>query len=358
MNQLPTLGGRRVVVAQLAASPDGVLAGGLNVEAQARPEPAADDVVIAVCSAAVGWVDVLMACGQYQHVPELPYTPGLEFAGEVVDVGATVTGCAIGDRVLVDPLLTGPRSLGDHRRWGGFATYAVAPARAVIAVPDGFAFDEAACLLGGAETACHALVHRARVRAGETVLVLGATGATGLAAVQLATLLGARVVAVGRSRAKLEIARELGASDVIAVEDGALPNACRALTGGRGVDVVVDAVGGELSVEALRACAFGARFVVVGWASTPLVARGGRAANQLPTHLILMKGIDVLGAPAAIAAHRDPVLRTARLGQVLGWAAAGHLRPHIGAVFGFDRLGEALRAKWDGGFAGNVIVRP
>lgn len=344
--------GRRAVVTALGATPLETFERHLQIAAQDRPDPAEDEVVIAVRAAAVGWVDLVMASGQYQHVPEPPYTPGLEYAGEIVAVGRASAPARIGDRVLVDGMATGPRSLGAHRREGGFGSYAVAPASAVIPLPEGLGDDEGACLLGGFETAWHALVHRARVQPGETVLVLGASGSTGLAAVQVAKKLGATVLAAGRSREKLAAARE--ADHLVGVDR--LKDEVKALVP-RGVDVVYDAVGGPISVEALRACAFGARFVVVGWSSTPFVARGGRDPNVLPTNLILMKSIDVLGSPAAIAAHRDPALRQVRLDQILAWAREG-LRPHVGAVYPFDRLKEALTAKWEGRHAGNVVVRP
>jgi NADPH2:quinone reductase len=344
--------GRRAVVTALGATPLETFERHLQIVPQALPDPAEDEVVIAVRSAAVGWVDLVMASGQYQHVPEPPYTPGLEYAGEVQRVGSGVSGVRPGDRVLVDGMATGPRSLGAHRREGGFGSFAVAPASAVIPLPEGLSYDEGACLLGGFETAWHALVHRARVKPGETVLVLGASGSTGLAAVQVAKKLGATVIAAGRSREKLAAARE--ADHLVGVD--ALRDEVKALAP-RGVDVVYDAVGGPISVEALRACAFGARFVVVGWSSTPFVARGGRDPNVLPTNLILMKSIDVLGSPAAIAAHRDPALRQVRLDQILAWAREG-LRPHVGAVYPFEGLKEALTAKWEGRHPGNVVIRP
>lgn len=355
--------GRRALVRALASSPEVGLEQ-IEIESQPPPDPAAlaaDDVVIAVRSANVGWVDVLMTSGQYQHVPEPPYTPGLEFAGEVVWCGAQAQGVRIGARVLADGIESGPRSLGAHRTWGGFASYAVVPARAVIPLPDDWSFDEGACLLGGTETAYHALVYRARVRPGDVVLVLGASGSTGLAAVALAKLLGAEVIAVGRSAGKLEHARNVGADHVIAVGGPGAPrlrDEVKRLTGGRGADVIYDPIGGDASAEGLRAAAFGARFLVVGWSSTPLVARGGRDANTLPTNLILMKGIDVLGSPAVIAAHRDPTVRAERLSRILAWAADGKLRPHIGATYGMDRVRGALHAKWGSEHPGNVVLHP
>lgn len=322
--------GKAAVVRALGATP---LEEPITWEDQPRPSAGPGEVVVEVRAANVNWVDVLMTSGQYQHVPAPPYTPGLEFAG-LVD----------GAPVIVDGLITGPRSQGPYRRWGGFASYALAPREAVIPLPSGFSFEEGAAFLGSAITAHHAIVARARVQPGETVLVLGATGSTGLAAVQLAHHLGARVIALGRTAEKLEVAARLGAAEVV-----------RSLEGVRGVDVVLDAVGGALSEQALRCCRFGARFVIVGWASTPLAARDGRPPNALPTNLVLMKQIDVLGSPAAISAQRDPEMGRARLARVL--AQAGALRPHVGAVFPFERLDEALRAKWTGRFPGNVVVR-
>jgi NADPH2:quinone reductase len=356
--------GHRAVVSALGETPLDTLDQQLRLEEQAPPDPATlspDDVVIAVKSACVGWVDLLMMSGQYQHVPEPPYTPGLEFAGEVVWRGERASEVDLGAAVIADGLLTGPRSLGAHRRWGGFASYAVAPANALIPLPTGFSFDEGACLLGGAETAYHALVHRAKLCAGEVVLVLGATGSTGLAAVALAKLLGATVIAAGRSAEKLEAARAQGADHAVLLGGEGAPrlrDEVKRLTKGRGAEVIFDPVGGPLSAEGLRAAAFGARFVVVGWAGTPFVARGGRDPNVLPTNLILMKSVDVLGSPAAISVLRDPSLRAPRLARILAWAGEGRLRPSIGPIFPFVELPHALRAKWEGRFAGNLIVRP
>lgn len=335
----------------------------LRLEPQPAPEPRGDEILIEVNAATVGWVDLLMSSGQYQHVPEPPYTPGLELAGVVAAVGPDAAGVAVGDAVIADGLLTGPRSLGAYRRYGGFASWALAPARAAIPLPSCLSFDEGACLLGGYETAYHALVYRAHVQAGDVVLVLGATGSTGLAAVQLAKLLGATVIAAGRTPSKLELVRQHGADYVLqTVDEAGAPRRFRddlkTMTGGRGVDVVYDAVGGDASVEALRGTAFGARFVLVGWTSTPFAARGERDPNVLPTNLILMKGVDVLGSPAAIAVHRDPSLREERLHAILGWAREGALRPLVSKTYGFDELHTALRDKWTSRHVGNVIVHP
>src|SRR6185312_11540345 len=251
------------------------------------PDPATlgpRDVIVEVKSAAVGWVDLIMASGQYQHVPVPPYTPGLEYAGTIAWSGDEAL--AVGSRVLVDPFLAGPRTSGAYRAYGGFASYAVAPAEAVHAIPGKLDFDQACNLLGNYETAYHALLARGRLQRGETVLIHGASGSVGLAAVHLAKLVGATVIATGRSPDKLAVVREQGADHVLSA--GSLRDDVKALTSGRGVDVVYDPVGGDISVESLRCGRFGARYLIVGWAATPQ-ARG--KPNQLPTNLIMMKGL-------------------------------------------------------------------
>lgn len=362
--------GSRVVVRAFGEDPMDAVERQLDVEPQPFPDVARlkdGDVVLAVHSAAVAWVDLLMTSGQYQHMPRPPYCPGLEFAGEVAWAGPAARAKA-GDRVIADGLVTGPRSKGDYQGWGGFETYAVAPSEALRPIPRGFGLDEAASFFGAFETAYHCLVACGDLRAAETVLVLGATGASGLASVQLAKALGATVVAAGRSKSKLAIVKAHGADHVVctAGEDGA-PRAFRddvkALTGGRGVDVVYDAVGGPTSIESLRCAAFGARFLIVGWASTPDVARGrgmrgAPNANMLPTNLVLMKGLHVIGCPMAISTHRDPSIREARLERLGAWAESGALRPVVSATFPIGQVKEAMKAKWESRFVGGIVLHP
>jgi NADPH:quinone reductase len=359
-----TATGQRVMVRELAEDPAAAI-DLMALEPMPPPDPATlapGDVIIAIRSASVGWVDLIMSSGQYQHLLRPPYTPGLEYAGVVTWVGpAAGDRVAVGDRVLVDGLLAGPRSLGDYQRWGGFASYAVAPAGAVHRIPGGLSFDQACNLLGNYETAYHALVARGRVQAGETVLIHGASGSTGLAAVQMAKLLGATVIATGRSPAKLAVVAAQGADHVIA--GGDLRAQVKALTGGRGVDVVHDGVGGDISVESLRCVRFGARYLIVGWAATPFVAegkgrRGAPNANQLPTNLIMMKGLDVLGCPAAITVAHDPSVRAPRFEQVWRWAEEGRIRPHVSHQFALADFREALRAKWRGDVIGGCVLHP
>ena len=366
--------GRRVVVSEFAESPLEAIEKHMSLVPMDPPDMAklsAHDVIVAVKSASVGWVDLLMTSGQYQHMPKPPYCPGLEYAGEVAWTGADVGGdIEVGHAVLVDGFLAGPRSVGDYQAYGGFASYAVAPMNAVRKIPGGLSFDQACNLLGNYETAYHCLVTRGRLASGETVLINGASGSTGLAAVQVAKLLGAKVIATGRSDAKLAVVKEHGADHVINCKsiDGAsgvrvFRDDVKALTDGRGVNVVYDGVGGDISLESLRCVAFGARFLVVGWAATPFVAsgkgrRGAPNANVLPTNLIMMKGLDVLGCPTVISTVNDPALRGPRLEQILRWADEGKIKPHVSHVFPLAEFKDAMRMKWNGGVIGGCVVRP
>jgi NADPH2:quinone reductase len=181
--------------------------------------------------------------------------------------------------------------------------------------------------------------------------------------VQIAKLLGATVIATGRSAAKLAVVKQYGLDHAIVLDDTPLRDRVKALTGGRGVDVVYDGVGGELSIESLRCVRFGARYLIVGWAATPFVAagKGGRGApnaNQLPTNLIMMKGLDVLGCPTVISTVKDPALRPPRLAQILAWARAGQLKPHVSHHFPLARFRDGMLAKWRGEVIGSCVLHP
>ena len=362
--------GRRVVVTEFGSDPADAIANNLVIEDQPPPDPATlapHDVVIEIESAAVGWVDLLMSSGQYQHMASPPYCPGLEYSGRVVWAGPEAKGVAVGDAVMSDGIVTGPRSLGAYQSYGGFASYAVAPAKAVMPVPKALSFDQA-CNMSGYETAYHCLMHRGQLQAGEVVLVHGSTGTTGLAAVQMAKTVGATVIATGRNPDKLAVVAEHGADHVVRVtEDDGSPRRFRedvkALTEGKGVDVVYDPVGGPISLESLRCVRFGARFLIVGWAATPLVARGkgqrgAPNANVLPTNLIMMKSLDVRGCPAAISIAHDPSIRVRRLQQLAEWIDAGSLVPHVSATYGMDQVREALEAKWRSQHVGCYVLHP
>lgn len=373
MNPLPH--GIRVAVRALADDPAEGIANQLHIEEQAPPDPstlAPSDVIIAIKSACVSWVDALMTSGQYQHMPELPYTPGLEYSGVVVWTGTDVNPAriAVGDEVFADGFQVGPRTSGAYQRWGGFASYAVAPASAVLPKPSSFSFDQACNFAGSYETAWHCLVACASLQAGETILIHGASGATGLAAVQLAKALGATVIATGRTRSKLETVAQHGADHILTLgnEDGTpgvrrFRDDVKAVTGGAGADVVYDAVGGDISLESLRCVKFGARFLIVGWAATPTVAKGkgGRGApnaNLLPTNLIMMKGLKVLGCPMVISTQKDPSIRPPRVQRLNALAAEGKLAPHISHTFSLHEAAAAVEARWTGKIIGGCVVNP
>jgi len=347
----------------------------LTIEDQKMPDIGdlgENDVLIEVKSSAIGWVDLMMTSGQYQHQPPLPYTPGLEYCGVVLWKGDSIPDktAKVGDQVLVDGFISGPRSPGKYQRYGGFATYAVAPGEAIIRIPETLNFDQACNLLGSYETAYYCLVTSGRLKAGETVLIHGASGATGMAAVHIAKLIGATVIATGRSEEKLAIVKAQGADHVINTKATNPDEKVRkfrgdvkALTNGKGVDVVYDGVGGAVSEESLRCVRFGARFLIVGWASTPFVAkgkgkRGAPNANRLPTNLILMKGLKVLGSPMVIATQNDISIRAKRLQDIFQWVEEGKIKPYVSHVFSLKDIKEAMRAKWNGRIIGGAAVRP
>jgi NADPH2:quinone reductase len=348
--------GARVVISRIGADPLATFEQFGSLAPMERPDPTTlgpREVLVIIRSASVGWVDLIMAAGQYQHVPKPPYTPGLEYAGTVAWVGREVTDLDVGDRVLVDGLNSGPRSSGPYQHSGGFASYAIAPLEAVHRIPGELSFDQAANLLGSYETAYHCLIARGRLAAGETVLIHGATGSTGLAAVHVAKLAGATVIATGRTAYKLDVVRAQGADHTIETSTiHALRDQVKALTGGRGADVIYDGVGSELTRESVRCLRFGGRYLIVGWAATP------GEATPLPTGLIMMKGLDVLGCPMIISTQHDPSIRTKRLDQIMAWAASGQLKPHVSHVFELADFKRALRAKWQGEVIGGCALRP
>ena len=353
----------------------GIEAVAASLVEQPMPDPAslaAADVVVEVESASVSYIDLMMLTGQYHHRPPLPFTPGLEYAGTVRWVGAAVPSSAPqpGERVMSDYLLTGPRSAGRHQAWGGWARYAVAPHEALRRLPDALTADEACNLLLNAETAHFAFVTRAHLQPGETVLITGATGAAGLAAIQVAKLLGAgRVIATGRGAARLAAATRQGADHVIDLhgltpgDPAGLRERVRELTDGRGADVLFDTVGGEWLMDAARSLAFLGRMVIIGWAAnTGVSSAGGRggslAPDQLPTNLIQIKGLTVLGSPMVIAGQRDPASRAPRLAAIDQWMHAGLLTPVVSQQFPLTSVKQAMLARLNAQVIGGCVVRP
>jgi len=366
------LKGTKVEITEFAETPMEGVEQYLRIVEQEVPdtnELGEDEVLIGVKSSAIGWVDLMMISGQYQHQARLPYTPGLEYCGIVLWKGEKVVEVKLGDKVLVDGFISGPRTSGKYQEYGGFATYAVAPKEAIIPIPERLNFDQACNLLGSYETAYYCLITNGGLQAGETVLINGASGATGIAAVHIAKLIGATVIATGRSDEKLAIVKAQGADHVVNTKAVNADEKVRkfrtevkALTNGKGVDVVYDGVRGAISEESLRCVKFGARFLIVGWASTPFVAkgkgkRGAPNANRLPTNLILIKGLKVLGSPMVIATQNDLSNRKKRLSDIFQWVEEDKITPYVSNVFSLKNIKEAMRAKWNGKIIGGAAVR-
>lgn len=308
----------RAVLCKTLGPPDGLV-----VEEVPSPRPGPRQVVVSVRAAGVNFPDTLVIQGKYQLKPDLPFTPGSEFAGVVKEVGAEVAGVRPGDRVLA------------FAAWGGFAEEALAEASNAVPIPPQVDFPAAAAFAMAYGTSWHALQDRARLRAGETLLVLGAAGGVGLAAVELAKLLGARVIAAASSEAKLAVCREQGADELVSYGDGGWREAVKRLTGGRGVDVVYDPVGGAMAEPALRLMAWGGRYLVVGFA--------GGDIPRIPLNLPLLKGFAMVGVYWGEFARRDPAASRANLDRLLGWLSQGRLKPHISGTWPLSGAAEALK---------------
>ena len=302
------------------------------------PEPGGGEVTVAVKAAALNFFDTLIIAGKYQMKPAFPFSPAAEFAGVVDRVGAGVTAFKPGDRVAA--------SMG----YGAARECVVIAANRLARVPDNVDFDRAAGLLITYGTTLHALKDRARLKAGETLAVLGASGGVGLAAVELGKQMGARVIACASSEHKLALARQHGADAVInyAAED--LREALRRATDGKGPDVIYDPVGGPYSEPALRAIGWEGRFLVVGFAAGDI--------PKLPLNLVLLKNCDVRGVFWGAWSEREPEAHRANIAQLLTWCADGKLAVHIHRIFPLAQTAQALKALAGRSVMGKVILRP
>jgi NADPH:quinone reductase len=296
--------------------------GAIAVEDVAAPKPGPGEVLVAVKSASLNFLDTLITRGKYQYKPALPFSPGAEFAGTIAGVGAGVAGVKPGERVC------------GYSGWGAAAEWLVVKAEALTPVPAGVSDAVASGVTITYGTAMHGLKDRGRLKPGETVAVLGASGGAGLAAVEIAKLMGARVIAVASSDDKLAVCRERGADAVLNYATADLKQGLRDLTGGRGVDVIYDCVGGDHAEAALRSIAWMGRFLVVGFAAGPI--------PKIPLNLALLKSCDICGVFWGEAAVRDPAAIRANITQVLAWVAAGQLSPHIHATFPLSQIGDAI----------------
>lgn len=297
--------------AWLCENPVGVDA--LQWKEQPTPRPKAGEVLVEIRAASLNFPDLLIVQNKYQFKPPLPFVPGSEYAGTVAAVGEGVTQLQVGQRVAC---LSGT---------GGFGTHSVAPAHLCLPLPGDFPFVDAAAFIMTYATSHHALLDRGQLQAGETVLVLGAAGGVGTAAIQIAKAAGARVIAAASSEEKCELCRAIGADATINYTAHPVPNALReavkAATGGKGPDVVYDPVGGDFAEPAFRSIAWRGRYLVVGFAAGPI--------PSLPLNLPLLKGASIVGVFWGDFSRREPQANARMMTELAAWYAQGKVKPVI-----------------------------
>jgi NADPH:quinone reductase len=315
----------------------------LRIEEIADPAPGPDELLVRVRACAINYPDVLIIEDKYQLKPPRPFAPGSEIAGEVEPVGEGVTGWHLGDRLIA---ATG---------FGGLVEKLVIPAKAGIPLPPERSLAEGSALLLTYATAIHALVDRGRLQAEQTLLVIGAAGGVGLAAVEIGKALGARVIAAVSSEDKAAAAREAGADHALVYPSGPFDrDGQKALTqlfkdgvGPTGADVILDPVGGDYSEAALRSIGWGGRFLVVGFPA---------GIAKLPLNLTLLKSCDVCGVFWGAFAAREPQRNAAHVEQLFRWWADGKIAPKISATYPLERAGEAIAALRDRHAIGKLVV--
>jgi NADPH2:quinone reductase len=302
------------------------------------PRPGPGEAVVSVRAASVNFPDVLIIQTKYQFKPPLPFSPGSELSGVVKEVAPDVAGFKPGDKVIA------------FTTYGAFAEEVKTEASRLVPMPQGMDYPQAAAFLLTYATSDHALRDRGALRAGETLLVLGAAGGVGLAAIEIGKALGARVIACASSEDKLAVCREHGADEGInyAAED--LRERIKALTGGRGVDVVYDPVGGPYSEPAFRSLAWRGRLLVVGFAAGDI--------PRLPLNLALLKGASAVGVFWGDFAKREPEAFAESVRQLGRWYAAGKLRPHVSQTFPLARAADALKLMAARQVKGKIVLIP
>lgn len=309
----------------------------LVIEDVPEPEPAAGQVRVSVRASALNFPDVLMVQGKYQSLPDFPFSPGGEFSGVIDAVGADVEGWSAGDEVFGG---TG------H---GCFAEKIVVPAKALRRKPPSMSFAQASGISTTYGTSYYALKQRADLQAGETLLVLGAAGGVGLAAVELGKAMGARVIAAASSDEKLEIAKAAGADELINYSDGELKDKVKALTEGKGADVIYDPVGGPLFDQCMRCINWYGRVLIIGFV--------GGDIPKLPTNLVLLKSCQVVGVFYGAWSARAPGEAAQNFQEVLDMCEAGKLNPLVGQEFAFEDYAKALECLDQRQAKGKVVLR-
>lgn len=294
----------------------------LVIEDLPDPSPGAGEVLVDVTYVGLNFFDTLIIENKYQIKPELPFSPASEFSGRVSALGAGVSGFSVGDRVC--------GSLG----YGAARSKVVVKPNQIYAIPDGLSDEKAAGLIITYGTSHHALKQRARLKAGETMAVLGASGGVGIAAVELGVLMGARVIACASSPDKIEFAMRHGAVEGIDYSKSDLKDELRRLTGGKGVDVVYDPVGGAFAETAMRGMAWMGRFLVIGFAAG--------AIPKVPLNILLLKSLDVLGVYWGAFTQADPAAHRENMAELLAWARDGKLEASIHAIVPLAEAAEGI----------------
>jgi NADPH2:quinone reductase len=302
------------------------------------PQAGPGEAVVRIAAAALNFFDTLIIAGKYQHKPPFPFSPAAEFAGVVETVAPDVTDIAPGDRVM------------GFMGWGAARERVAVPARQLVKIPENLDFERAAGLTVTYGTTLYALRERAELKAGETLVVLGASGGTGLAAIELGKMLGARVIAGASSDEKLDFARAHGADATVnyAAED--LREALRKLGDAHGIDVVYDPVGGPYAEPALRSLAWLGRYLVVGFAAGEI--------PKIPLNLVLLKSCDVRGVAWGAWTRREPDAQRAIMADIVRWCAQGRLSAHIHAVYPLTEIAAALAAISNRSVMGKIVLRP
>jgi NADPH2:quinone reductase len=309
----------------------------LVVEEVPDPSPGNGEVGVRVAAVALNFFDTLIIQGKYQVKPPFPFSPGAEFAGVVDAVGPGVEGFAVGDRVA--------GFLGH----GACRERLTAPAARIVPIPAGLPEESAAGLFVTYGTSMHALKQRGELKAGETLAVLGAAGGTGLSAVEIGKLMGARVIACASSDDKLALARAHGADEVVNYATEDLGQRLKALTDGKGVDVLYDPVGDKFAEPAVRAMAWRGRYLVIGFA--------GGEIPRIPLNLLLLKGCDLRGVFWGAFAEREPAEHRRNLMQLLAWCGEGRLLAHVGETYPPERIADALHALARREAKGKLVVK-
>jgi NADPH2:quinone reductase len=308
----------------------------LVVEEVPSLKPGKGQVVVSVKAAGVNFPDILIIQGKYQFKPEPPFSPGGEVAGVVKEVGEGVIGWKPGERVIAGST------------YGGFAQEMAVEADRLIRMPEGMDFVAGSAFLLTYGTSYHALKDRAQLEAGETLLVLGASGGVGIAAIQIGKAMGARVIAAASSDAKLAVCRQNGADELINYASEDLRSRVKALTAGKGIDVVYDPVGGPYSEPALRDMAWNGRFLVVGFAAGEI--------PKVPLNLALLKGCSIVGVFWGAFTRNEPERNRRNNEELMQLFAAGKVKPHIHATYPLERAAEALNEVLYKRVSGKVVL--